>query len=178
MAERDDLDRLLDAALSAYADPEPNLAPRIFAHVSAASSARTRRTRWFWTAGLALASAAILLLVLAPWRAPVPQPAPLPQTEARTTPPELPTHAAPPLAQHRVLVSRPHAASIPPAPQQDTFLAPRPLSTEEETLARLVAESSTDQREDLLARQQRTAEPIHISAISIPPISSPSEGKE
>ncbi len=191
MAERDQLDRLLDAALSTYADPDPNLSPRILAQMSAASSARTRRERWFWAAGLALAgAAAVLLIALSSWRAPAPKSIPQPQIQHQTLatappPPEVPTHTASPHSEYSTIALRQHAIAhhspatpTPPAPKQETFLAPRPLTAEEETLARFVAQSSAEQREDLLARQQRSADLIHISAISIPPISSPAEGKE
>lgn len=184
MADRDDLDRLLDAALSTYADASPDLAPRVLTQVSARAATRSRRLLWIWGAGLVTAMAAALLLLIAPWHTPQPQLAP--RTEASVLPPS-PEHTIPaeaPSATHdavahaqRITFTRIPAISAPP-PKQDIFPAPRPLSAEEQALAHLVAHSSQDQRRDLLAAQQQSDAPIRISDISIPPIQPPDEGKE
>lgn len=180
MADRDEFDRLLDSALSTYADADPNLAPRVLRQLSLQTTMRRRRTQWLWSAGLATAATA-LLLSIAPWRTPQPQLAP--RTEASVAPPQphpaAPTETTHTIAPHapRTAPTRAVAASA-PSPKQDIFPAPRPLSPEEQALAHLVAQSSPDQRRDLLTAQQQADAPIRISTISIPPISSPSEGKE
>jgi hypothetical protein len=82
--------------------------------------------------------------------------------------------------------ARPHRSAAPalaasaPRPKLGVFPAPAPLSAEEQALARVVAQSSEEQRESFLRQQQQTGEPIRISSISIPPISisPPDEGKE
>lgn len=185
MADHDEFDRLLDTALSTYADAGPNLAPRVLQQVSLQTTMRRRRAQWLWGAGLATAATATaLLLLIAPWR--TAQPGVAPRTEASVALPQPhpaapteTTHATRPIAPHapRTAPTRAVTASA-PSPKQDIFPAPRPLSAEEQALAHLVAQSSRDERHDLLTAQQQADAPIRISAISIPPISSPSEGKE
>ncbi len=182
MAEYDELDYQLDAALSAYAEPGPDLAPRILAQVSVA---RSHRMRWFWGAGFATAAAAaaLLLLLIAPRHMSQPQVAP--QTKVSIASPTAP---GPLLGNSRTAhPAGPQARRVKPAatlaswrasPKKEIFPTPRPISTEERALVHLVAQSSPEQRESLLRQQQQAAEPIRISAISIPPISSPAEGKE
>ncbi|MGB6192374.1 MAG: hypothetical protein WBF42_07905 [Terracidiphilus sp.] len=180
MAEYDELDCQLDAALSTYAEPELHLVPRVLAQVSAA---RSRRMRWFWGAGLAsAAAAAALLLLIAPWHTPTNI---TPRAEVSIAPPAAPaplwenSRTAHPAGAHaRRPKPAPTLASSMSAPKENIFPAPRPLSAEEQALVHLVAQSSPEQRESLLRQQQQAAEPIRISAISIPPLSSPAEGKE
>jgi hypothetical protein len=185
MAERDNLDRLLDAALSTYADPSPNLAPRVLVQVSARYAARTRRRQWLWAAGFAsTAIAAILLLLIAPWRTLQPRVAPSHEAAVTSLPlkPVLPVEAprtarhasqrAPRMPQPRI----PAAAA--PSPKEDFFPSPRPLSAEEQALIHLVTVSSAAQRDRLLAQQQQITAPLRIASISIPPIEPPTEGKE
>lgn len=184
MADRDDLDQLLDAALSTYADPGPNLAPRVLAQVSARAAARLRRLQWLWGTGLATTAAvALLLLLIAPWRAP--QQGVAPHTEAtvvRQPHPVLPAEAShfarpSPERAHRMPPERPLAVSV-TLPKEQMFPAPRPLSVEEQALVHLVVQSTPDERRDILAAQQQSDAPLRISAISIPPIQPPAEGKE
>lgn len=174
MPDRDPLDRLLDSALSTYADPGPALAPSVLAHVVARNAA-SRRTRWFWTAGLATAAAAfVLLLILAPWRAPLP-PHTAPHTQASVPPSQAPVEPTTARPAHHA-IQRVHAAprviSNPPAPlpKQQTFPAPSPLSNQEQALIQLVSTLPPTQQKHLSETQQQPVEPLHIAAISIPPL--------
>lgn len=187
MADRDPLDQMLDAALSTYADPGPNLAPRILAQVSAHSAARSRRHRWPWAASLATAAACLLLFVAVPRHTPFPHTEPRQHAAVKPLPP-LPTNSAPVVETRpvRATAARPHRAAAralavsAALPKLDIFPSPSPLSAEERALARVVEQSPANQRHDLFAAQPPLDEPIRISSISIPPISipPPAEGKE
>ncbi len=177
MPDRDSLDRLLDAALSNYAEPAPGLDRRVLARISAADAPR-RRFVWLWPAAIA---AAALLLVVEPWRSSLPpHTAPRatiapPPARAAVEPPPAP-RLAPPRLQH---TAAPRAIAAPaPLPRLDIFPAPTPLSPQEQALARLIAQSSAKERNTLIAAQQEADAPIRISAISIPPLQPPDEGKE
>ena len=173
MPDRDPLDRLLDDALTTYADPGPALAPGVLAHI-AARNAASRRTRWFWAAGLATA-AAVLLLILVPSHTTLP-PHTAPRTQAAASPSPKPVeHAATALpAHHAAPHMRPaeHRALPTPAPlpRQQTFPAPSPLTNQEQALIQLVSALPPKQQKHLMETQQQPVEPLRIAAISIPPL--------
>lgn len=175
MADRDPLDRLLDAALSSYAEPANGLEERVLRRVSRAAAPR-RRFVWLWPAGLA-AAATLLLVVAAPWRSSLP-----PHTAPRATAAPPPARAAvePPPAPPRLQHTAAHRAIAAPAPlpKLDIFPAPSPLTHQEQALLQFVAQSSAQQQHALLAERQQADAPIRISAITIPPIASPAEAKE
>ncbi len=182
MAERDDLDRLLDAALSTYADPGPGLEARVLERIRTFAPVRSLRPQGWWATGLAMAAAILLFFAFpARWHRPL---APKPNSAMRassavapTTPNKVAT--PPPSAPRPHQGARLHAAApVAPPPKLDTFPSPAPLSAEEESLLRLVMQSSESERQALLTAQQQSDAPIHISAISIPPIPPPAEGQE
>lgn len=178
MADRDALDRLLDAALSTYADPGPNLAPRILAAVSDRTAPRLRLAAWALPLAVATAVLALLALI-APWRVTQrPRSAQPTETAASASPAIVRAPAQP--SAHRAArhTPRPPAARTVSSPRQETFPAPAPLSPQEQALVHLVAAASAEQRAHLLQQQQQASEPIRIAAISIPPIAPPAEGKE
>jgi len=185
VAKHDELDRLLDESLSSYAEPVHGLEERVLRGVSASASPRPRLL-WLWPAGLA-AAAVLLLFVATPWRSPLPpHAAPSPQI-ARTPAPQrdvvrnvdkavpLPRHGA---AHLQRAVAQTTVAEQEPLPKLDVFPSPSPLSAEERALAGLVARSSAQEQHALLAARQQADAPIRISAITVPPISSPDKGKE
>ncbi len=187
MPERDSLDRLLDSALSTYADPGPDsgLEAGIFARIGAERTAGQRRHwRLLWTAGLpALAACLLLLLATALWRPAPPHTAPRIQSSAEH--PLVASSAQPaptqPVRRSALHEARTRGSSIPrpaAAPKLDVFPAPAPLSSQEQALVRFVAATSEVQHTDLMQAQQQAVEPLRIAAISIPPIEPPSEGKE
>lgn len=190
MPERDPLDtldRLLDAALSTYADPGPDsgLEAGILARIGTERRSGQRRSwRLLWAAGLpALAACLLLLLAPALWRHAAPHTAPRIQPSAEHP---LAASSAPPALAKPVRRSVRHAARTPgrPIPQPaatpklDVFPAPAPLSRQEQALVRFVATTSVAQRKDLMQAQQQAVAPLRIAAISIPPIEPPAEGKE
>ncbi|MDR3738814.1 MAG: hypothetical protein P4L40_07320 [Terracidiphilus sp.] len=174
MPDRDDLDRLLDNALSTYADPGPHLARNVLAHVTARNAASQHRAPWLWAIGLATATAVTVLLVsIAPWRTPL-SPHTAPRTQAVVLPSPAPAqHVVTALpARHAVLHPAVRRALINPAPppKQEIFPAPSPLSNEEQALIQLVSTLPPAQQKHLMQTQQQPVEPLHIAAISIPPL--------
>lgn len=187
MAERDPLDRLLDAALSTYADPGPDsgLEAGILARIGAERTAGHRHHwRLLWAAGMpALAACLLLLLAPALWRHAAPHTAPRIQPSAEH--PLIASSARPALAKPvrrsvRHVVRTPDSSIPRPTatPKLDVFPAPEPLSPQEQALVRFVAMTSVAQRKDLMQAQQQAVAPLRITAISIPPIEPPAEGKE
>lgn len=182
MPERDDLDRLLDAALLTYAEPGPALATNVLAQVSA-RRAIERRVLWLWGTGLAsAAAAAVLLAVIAPLHTPMaPHTAPriqtpIPPTSALAERPAIaiPTHRTVPhthpMMAHTITASA-------PLPKQEIFPAPSPLSDQEQALVRLISALPTTQQEHLMQTQKQPVEPLHIAAISIPPLEPTSQNE-
>jgi len=180
---RDYLDREIDAALSTYADFEPGagLEARLLKGLRVERAAAHRRRQMLWSGG-ALAAAACLVLLLAPWRSSLPHTAP--RTEARveqpapSSSPAIESTQAATRAPSRLRAAAKQAPAQNAAPKLAVFPTPAPLTGEEQALALFAARSSAPQFKDLVAAQQVADSPIDIAAISIPPIKSPSEGKE
>jgi hypothetical protein len=179
MSDRDNLDQLLDAALSTYADPgaDSGLEARLLARMDAVRESGRQRRRFLWAAG-ALAAAACMVLLIAPWRSAAPR------IEARSERPE---------AVAAVKTSVPHpsrpatlrlhkAGAVLSAhnspPKLEVFPKPAGLTGEEQALVHFALHSSEAQHENLVADEQRAEAPIDIAAIAIPPIEPPSPGKE
>ena len=182
MAERDEFDRMLDAALATYANPDSGLEERILARVEGSEPVRSQRPLWLWTGGFAIAAASLLLFILPSLRrrSLPPQAAPPAHADFAQAPTARTVNSAPERPASRLYqASRRRVLPAPPAPPKlAAFPAPAPLSPAEEALVRVVAQSTEDQRRSLLAERQELDTPIHISAISIPPISPPAEGQE
>ncbi|MGH9598672.1 MAG: hypothetical protein ACRD27_02310, partial [Terracidiphilus sp.] len=147
MPENDPLDHLIDSALSNYADPipEPELAQRILARISAEATPAPRR-RWL-TVGLILpialpAACAILLILTHPRpRIAKPQSGPANETAQFRNPaavaPRIGSQSAPRTeAAYRTRTPAPNprpiavAAKSQPLPKLDVFPTPEPLSSQ------------------------------------------------
>jgi len=193
MPERDDLDRLLDSALNTYAEPRSGLEKRalarVMAHVDEArGGGPAPRRRWLvWVAAIPLTACIALYVSISGNRQPPTnsvQQAPK-HEQASISPPQ----AAPKKVPHSAGQSRARAASKviqhrgttavtadAPKPKLDVFPAPQPLSAQEQALI-VLAKQSPELRQEALARAQQDVAPLRISAIQIPPISPPDEGK-
>jgi hypothetical protein len=90
------------------------------------------------------------------------------------------TRSASPRKPRRVdeAVSTRMRTNLPVTPKLAVFPTPAPLSAEETALVRLASETTSEERKSILDAQRRAVEPLHITAIFIPPIEPPVEGKE
>ena len=186
--ENPDLDRLIEAALNTYANPDSGLEQRVLARI-AASRQPQPRLRWIaWTAALTAAACVLLLFVLMHKR-----PAASPAANAVNTPPAQQT----PKAEARIELQpaqkrtgAPHHAQAKDAvgnfaanrlPKRDIFPTPHPLSPAEQVLVDFAARAPQAQREAFLDDRNQSSGPIAIAAIriapiQIPPIEPPSSG--
>ncbi len=206
MPENDELDLLLDAALSTYADPGPDsgLEQRVLAAIrmagetEGAETVRTQRRHWLpWAIAVPLA-AGMLILWLSFGRVvhvPSTQPqlalhANTPLNEPHTAEIPVPAHPEHPSAakaHHEFaavsarLKSCPFkttdAANCAPLPKLDVFPTPIPPSAEERALVAVANTGPASQRQALIASQQHTDAPLSIAALNIPPLAVPGEGK-
>ncbi|MBZ5619471.1 MAG: hypothetical protein LAQ69_12220 [Acidobacteriia bacterium] len=169
----DELDKLLDEALASYSseEPRPGLEQRVLGRVRAAGT--QRRFGW-WRWAVAIPVLASLLVVAITHRV-KPQATIAERTISTAQPPattdaasaEEPQAAAP-RRRHRV-VTRPVVARS-PLPRLSVFPRPSALSPEERALVDLVARFPDQAREVLIEADQRSAEPIEIRKIQIPPL--------
>ncbi len=183
MPERDDLDRLLDVALTSYADPGPNsgLERRVLARISARFPRRRRQLIWAMSA---VAFVSILLLFVSNGLRHI-GPHQGPETGSFIAPPPPSASGKFNISPRVVVRSGMHPRRVArralpkqsTIPKLDVFPSPAPLSKQEEALVGLLAETPAPQRQHLAVWLQ-PAKPIHIAAISIPSINPPEEGKE
>ena len=192
MRDEEDLDLLINSALSSYGAPGPGsgLEQRILAHVIDApavtefKTAKPRR-RWLWL--LALPAASCLLLFMVVPKAPQQKP-----DQSRPAPqPEQPAVAASRIEQSAPLRSKKvHHIAVPaqaakpqlteislPQPKLNVFPTPRPLTPQERALVAVATRTPPSQRKSLLAAQKAGDAPINIAAIYIDPLEMPDEGK-
>jgi hypothetical protein len=181
MCDDNNLDQILDAALSTYADPGPDsgLDDRVLAHITAARAVpflrpgrgATSSRRWLpWAIALPVA-ACLLLIFFMPKDAPLhpsqaKQASPLPPLAAmRTEAPEAGT-------MRRKLHLQPVARTVQPAPlpKLDVFPTPQPPTAEEQALAAFISRASDSERKALIESQKQLQAPISIAAIRIPPL--------
>ena len=173
----DQLDHLLDAALTKYAavEPRPGLEERVLANLRAEQTTARAKTWWRW--GMAGALAAVLVVALAlalrsgksshpvfvdrpAETQPSPTQAPLTANAGAET---VPARVPPVRKQNRQPISTRLAAD----PKLDVFPSPRPLSEEELALARYVRNFPSDAKRvaqaqeaserDVLAKMQALA---------------------
>lgn len=190
MRDNDDLDLLLDSALSSYADPGPeaSLEARVLARVTAQAAPAPRR-RWLpWAIALPVA-AGLLFLVFSrvqldhlPSRnvkgVVRPQEAPLVAAHSETpsslhfTPGHRATRPLPAVQSNR----DGHAAKFAPPPKLDVFPTPQPLTPEEQALALFAAHAPEPERKSLIEAQEQADAPLGIAAIHIQPLESPAQG--
>ncbi len=194
MPERDKLDQILDSALVGYAEPRSGLEKRILTRVMARVEEErgvslAPRRRWLvWAVAIPLTACIALYVAVSNVRQ-------LNTNVVLEAPKHEKAASAPSLQGtqretiHSVERSRAGAASKPilhrsaivatnlvARPKLDVFPAPQPLSAQEQALVALVKQAPELQQE-VLARANETDMPLQISAIQIPPISPPDEGK-
>lgn len=197
MPEKDQLDRMLESALSSYGDPgtdheaELGLAERILARVSSEenpyrSAPRWRSRFWVWAA---LPAAACLLLTFLLLKSAGPrntqQSARLPQAASSSAENKVPNAANGTPAQ-KTLITRRHnpqprstsaVAKSAARPKLDVFPRPQPLSPEEQALYAFATQVPEEQRQAVLAAQKGDDAPLNIAAIRIQPLDISDTGK-
>jgi hypothetical protein len=171
--ERDELDRVIDGALSGYssADPMDGLEDRVLRRVQAAAAAR--RSPWFYRLGFAVpALAALLLAGIALWmetrKAAVSEPPSL------TSQPQLSLAPAPRVAapERGNKTGRGYSAPARSLPKEECFPAPTPMTNEERALVAWVGRAPLEAAQAFADLQKRSAEPIEIQPIQLPPLQS------
>lgn len=182
MPERDELDMLIDSALSTYAEPRPGLDQRTLARISGeVRRSAQRRILLAITAPLAVS---LLLFVCFIMIAAHSRPGPVAYAPFVPSPTHAVTApAAHPLAHpidpaHRQFPKPPAIrvqARIIQRPKLDLFPTPQPLSAGEQALIHFVAQAPEADRKALIEAQQRLDEPLNISAIRIPSLQPPDE---
>jgi hypothetical protein len=194
MREKDDLDLLIDSALSTYADPGPEsgLENRVLVTLVAVRTATPQvrggwRRRWLpWAVAIPIA-AGLLFLWLLPKRD-KPLPASMPQEAREATPTAIAPHAESSSEVRRevphrraVRVTQPaspvQTAQAAPLPKLDVFPTPQPLTAEERALVVVVTQIPLPAREALVEAQSLDDSPVHIAEIQIPPLESPDQGQ-
>jgi hypothetical protein len=198
MRDKDDLDALLDAALSTYSDAAapPDLDTRVLASIGATAPKTTRRSlgRWMpWAIAVPAAAMLLLTVVIFGRHRPAKEetahvtsagaPAPAADTNHGNVLPDL---ASPETAHHagsgRAVLShsgshRSRAVSHePPLPRQEIFPAPQPLSPEERALIAVTNKSSSSVNRSVAGGEEHASDPLVIAAIQIPPIKPPDKG--
>lgn len=183
MLDREELDRLIDAALSSYAAPETGVETRVLARIAATRRRRQVRNWLIAGSGLALAASILLLFGFNIRLAHTPRTTNRTEHFTATATPAIVVpapHLASPTKPHRIAAAE-HLRTgtrLPATPKLAVFPTPIPLSAEERALVRLATETTSEERKNLLEARQQAAEPLHIASISIPPIEPPPEGKE
>ena len=168
--ERDDLDRVLDAALAKYASVEPRtgMEERILANLRAERSRVADRAWWRWGMAVAVTVVVVVAMTLA-WRTgrpphpvitnhpPVVKPSPqkLDTQVASRDQNIAPPHRHEPARKRVTSASRPEPV-VAATPKLDQFPSPQPLSNEELALARYVKDFP--QEALLIARAQQEYE--------------------
>jgi hypothetical protein len=167
---RDDLERMIDAALPAYSDAEPlaGLEQRVLSRIAMAGSAGRRRRMWLPLALAASASVAagLLGIALRTERRTSPEIAVVKRAPARGVFPETPP--APQVRHART--ARPRRTSPKALPRQERFPAVSPITSQERALLALVTQHPAEVRDAFAELQKRSREPVEIQAIVIPPL--------
>lgn len=198
MREKDQLDDLLDAALSTYADPGPHsgLEQRILARVSAenlAASTPTLRRRWLpWGIALAAASCLLLFLVFSAQKRIHPPSATTQSAHSSNAftattahhepipihPPVTFIHGANRLSPNAHRPSAAVASKSAPLPKRDVFPTPEPLTPQEQALLAFAARASKPEIQALVQAQEQADAPLVIAAIHIQPLEPPEPGQK
>jgi hypothetical protein len=169
---RDELDNLIDGALSEYSSVEPmeGLEDRVLRRVHAAGTAR--RSPWLWGVGVAIPAAAALLLLWVVWR---PQPCstnPAPKLAVVKTPPApLKPPQVSPAPVGRVMKPKRRPVTR-PLPKEEFFPSPSPLTGEERALVAWVQRAPLEAQQAFADLRKRSEEPVVIEPIRIPPLQS------
>jgi hypothetical protein len=188
MPDRDELDLLIDSAVSDYGAPQAGLEARILARI--AEETKSKKQRWLpWTFALPVAAGVLLLLLLSGHKRTEPPLAAHRQIPAAqgtdvasagaglsTLPrPARNTGGRAPLSRMRVRKDRGSEKAI-ALPKLDVFPTPQPLSREEQQLVAFVSSAPEEARQSLVEAQDKAAAPLHIEAIQIQPLDSPGQG--
>jgi hypothetical protein len=171
-SDRDELDDVIDGALPGYsrADPMDGLEDRVLRRIQAAGA--TRRISWFFRLGFAIpALAAVLFACIAlrmEWK-----------SQSRTT------NATPMTAVSAPQLSLPPAARVVAPkrgngtgqgprslPKEEFFPARTPITDEERALVAWVGRAPAEAAQAFADLERRSAEPIAIQPIQIPPLQS------
>ena len=191
MRANDDLDLLLDSALSTYSDPGPEagLETRVLARVTAQAAPAPRRHWLPWALALPVA-ACLLLLVHSGPRITQPRATHSTGKALRLQEPDVATNRseqqpalqlAPRQGSKRAgFKAQPHFAVVVAKaarlPKLDVFPTPQPLTPEEQALAFFAANAPEPERKSLLKAQEQADAPLRIAAIHIQPLESPAQG--
>jgi hypothetical protein len=156
----DDLDLMLDQALSSYCEVEPR--PGIEARVLHRVRTARRGMRWLWLVPVPL----VLALGFAFEFRAVEPPSPVSIAVIARAP-----SSVTPVEVHRVSVRRQHRKRVVPGvlvvaslPKKDVFPTPAPLTPEEEALVFMTAGHLTETQ---VLADQREIEPIQIPELRI-----------
>jgi hypothetical protein len=194
MPEKDDLDLLIDSALSTYAVPGPDsgLEDRLLVTLAAVRTTALPirggwRRRWVpWAVVLPIA-AGLVFLWLSPRRE-----KPLPALEPREARVGAPAAVAPNAGsssevrhgvprRHAVHITQPaspvQAAQAAPLPKLDVFPTPQPLTAGERALVVVVTETPLPARQALIEAQSLDHLPVRIAEIHIPPLEPLDQGQ-
>jgi hypothetical protein len=195
MREKDDLDLLLDSALSSYADvhADSGLEQRVLNRISVAELAARPESaphrRWLLWA-IALPVAACLLLLVFTMKKARPHESEQQFQAHQTAQPaiEVPNEISPtrhekspqstkihPLSPKRKADTN-EADSGLPTPKLDIFPTPTPLTPEEQAFANFVNSAPEPERRALIESQKQLDVPLNIAAIQIPPLEPPDTG--
>jgi len=188
MHEQDELDLLLESALSTYGDPgqDTGLEERMIARIRAESAPPSRNRLLLWAVPMAIA-ACLLLLVLAPPKPPQRQAGLAEQSRSLRQSPTITAHtdaypagtteisrspraAAPGALPQPVILS----AGPAPLPKLDVFPTPRPVNPAEQALA---AQTPAPELQALAGAPEQPDTPLSFASIHIPPLEPPDEGE-
>jgi hypothetical protein len=161
----DELDKILDDALSTYSreEPRPGLDGRILIRVHAVRE--QRRFHWLrWAAAIAAFACFALAVTFWTTRDSTPksrQPVRVIATTASPSP------IAPQAVQTSVARRRPKHVHL---PKREQFPTPTPLTVEERTLLAFVVRSPKQAEELFSSAKSRASEPLQIEEIQIEPL--------
>ena len=182
MPDQNELDRVLDAALSSYSAAGPEFEERLLRSLASAEDARMRQRRRWLSWAIAIPGLACLLiavmLVLHPRRRQIdtPQQAQGAPAVPRGTGQEI-AAVSPKAAATRTHRTRSTLRDVPAEvaklPKREMFPTPQPLTPAEQAFVRYVGSAPEKDRRALLQAQAQQDAPLEISAIKISPITIP-----
>ncbi len=172
--DRDELDDLIDGVLPGYSSAEPleGLEARVLHRVQAAGAAR--RSPWFCRLGLAIPALAALLLagiaLRMGWNSQS-RATNVTQKAAVSVPASL-TPLQPSPAPAIQVVEPKHSVPVRSLPKEEQFPTPVPITDEERALVAWVGRAPLEAEQAFADLRKRSAEPIEIQPIQIPPLQS------
>ena len=197
MPDGDELDLLINSALSTYAGggPDPDFEQRILARVAAEAAPKPPRRWLHWALAFSATACLIFLVVLFGLKS-VHRPSGHAEQNRTARQPQLagagtqPPTAADTHAFQRTRPAWPRPYSRLNAagtandrlPKLDVFPTPQPLTPEEQALVVFVAQAPEPERQSLIEAQAKADAPIDIAdiqaieSIKIQPLETPEEG--